>query len=78
MALSELNDSDIIEIGTILQQLLQVQKQQIHIKLMILPNSFNTNTSKSVNFGPGIEMLMNEKRKVVWKYNHPKSDVNID
>ena len=36
---------------------------------------FNTNTSKSVNFGPGIEMLMNEKK--LSGNITPKSDINM-
>ena len=41
------------------------------IKLTTEPS----NTHKSVNFGPGIEMLMNEKKK---SSTSPKSDININ
>lgn len=42
------------------------------IKLNNLPK-VETNERKSVNFGPGAEMLMNDKRRT----NSPKSDINL-
>jgi hypothetical protein len=42
------------------------------IKLNNLPN-IKTNERKSVNFGPGAEMLMNDKRRST----SPKSDINL-
>ena len=42
------------------------------IKLNNLP-PLDTNTKKSVNFGPGIEMLMNDKRRS----SSPKSDIKL-
>jgi hypothetical protein len=42
------------------------------IKLNNLP-SLDTSSRKSVNFGPGAEMLMNEKRRS----SSPKSDINL-
>ena len=38
-------------------------------------NDSRSDTPKSVNFGPGIEMLMNEKKKN--GSSTPKSDINI-
>ena len=43
------------------------------IKLNNLP-PLNTGGKKSVNFGPGAEMLMNEKRRS----SSPKSDINLN
>ena len=43
------------------------------IKLNNLP-PLDTGGKKSVNFGPGIEMLMNEKRRS----SSPKSDINLN
>jgi len=43
------------------------------IKLNNLPPLDTNSTKKSVNFGPGIEMLMNEKRRS----SSPKSDIKL-
>ena len=43
------------------------------IKLNNLPALDANSTKKSVNFGPGIEMLMNEKRRS----SSPKSDIKL-
>lgn len=57
-------------------QVIDINDSSKNMETIKLSSDSRPDTPKSVNFGPGIEMLMNEKKK--GGSSTPKSDINID